>query len=470
VKNSTVTTRLIFAMFDGHIMTRRTFTALACALLAMAWVVCRIQVFANADTIQFPDSASYLVKAASPLSSLDFYFDDGRFFIVPLVYKLAASLCSSNDCLTAAQLVLSLLAWLYFAWAATTRAPAGWVAVASWAAVLALGLTGAVIQWDTAILSESVTTSVWVALVAAWLRLAEGVTGRRVAWLLAISGVWSMTREANSLMLMPFGVVLVCWSVWYLPAGRQRITCWLIASIWVAFVAVTFTISGHGERWFIPMLNVIGKRVLPAPDRTAFYRARGMPLNDALTRMSGEFASGKDLAFFTDPDLEAFRTWLRARGRRTYADDLLTHPGRTLTEPLQDVGYFVCPDLSPYVPSGYQPVLPDLGRSFCVPPRATALVAGSFLVGAALLILAWLRRQRELQADGFWMVTIAALLMGWQPFVWLSWHIIGGMEVSRHVLSGTLEFRVGIVLLMLYVAQRSGHALRDAKLVPARAT
>ncbi len=447
-------------------MTRRTITVVACALLAIAWVVCRIQVFANADTIEFPDSASYLVKAASPLWSLDFYFGDGRFVIVPLVYKLAALLCPSNDCLTASQLVLSLVAWLYFAWAATTRAAAGWVAVASWGAVLALGLTGAVIQWDTAILSESVTTSAWVAVVAAWLRLAEGVTGRRVAWLLAISAVWSLTREANSLMLMPLGVVLVCWSFWYLPAGRQRIACWLIASTWVAFVVVTFTISGHGERWFIPMLNVVGKRVLPAPDRTAFYQARGMPLNGALRRMTGEVASGKDLAFFNDPDLEAFRNWLRARGRRTYADDLLTHPVRTLTEPLQDVGYFICPDLSPYVPPGYRPVLPDLGRSFCVPSRATAVVAGTFLVGTTLLVLAWLRRQREPRADGFWIVTIAALLMGWQPFVWLTWHIIGGMEVSRHVLSGTLELRVGSVLLMLYVAQRSVNALRDTKLVP----
>jgi hypothetical protein len=70
------------------------------------------------------------------------------------------------------------------------------------------------------------------------------------------------------------------------------------------------------------MLNVVGKRVLPPPDRTAFYQARGMPLNDALRRMTGEFASGKDLAFFNDPDLEVFPTWVRARGRRTYADDL----------------------------------------------------------------------------------------------------------------------------------------------------
>ena len=42
------------------------------------------------------------------------------------------------------------------------------------------------------------------------------------------------------------------------------------------------------------------------------------------------------------------------------------------------------------------------------------------------------------------------MLVGWLPFIWFTWHVIGGMEVGRHEWSGVLMARVGGLLLLLY--------------------
>lgn len=100
-------------------------TKVACTLVALAWAALRWWMYNHAGTIEFTDSASYLHKAASPLWSPGFFFGDGRFFVVPLVYKVAARLGPSKDWLTASQLVLSLASWPFLAWTVARRAAPG---------------------------------------------------------------------------------------------------------------------------------------------------------------------------------------------------------------------------------------------------------------------------------------------------------------------------------------------------------
>jgi hypothetical protein len=428
----------------------------AYALVTLAWLAVRVWVFSHGTETEYPDSFSYLDKAMSPLWTSAFFFGDGRFFIVPLLYKTAALLGPSKNYLTAAQLGLSLVAWLLFAWAASAPVARRWLGVASLAAVLTLALMPDVLEWDTIILSESVATSVFVVLVAVCLRFGEGPTAARALYLLAVFAVFSMSREANSLLLLPIGVALVCWSLWYLRRRLQQIQCWGLALAALVLVFVTFSISGQGERWVFPLLNVVGKRILPVPERARFYEARGMPVNAALMEMSGEFASGKKWAFYSSPDLAAFRMWLRSSGRKAYAEDLLRHPMRSLEEPLLDVQEFVCPELSPYWSPGFTPVLPYLGPSRCPRQLAIGIVAGTFIIGIILYLVAYFWRRKLSEANGFWLLLIAGMLVSWQPFVWMTWHIIGGMEVGRHSFSGILESRVGFLLLILYVARRIG--------------
>jgi hypothetical protein len=253
-------------------------------------------------------------------------------------------------------------------------------------------------------------------------------------------------------LLLPLAAALLVWSFWYLgQRRRQKLLCWTLAGAFAAVLVGTFEISGGGGRWYFPMLNVVGRRILTSPERTAFFEARGMPVNARLQQMAGEFGGGQNWAFYAAPELEGFRTWLRVNGRRVYAEDLTTHPVRTLLEPLRDVEQFSCPALIPYAAAGFVPLLPRLDGSLaCRRKPALAAVFGSLAVGGALLTGAFVRRGRMPAPDAFHVLTAAAMLLGWLPFVWVTWHMVGDMEIGRHVWHGTLAFRIGLLLLAMF--------------------
>lgn len=427
-------------------------TLVVSVLALVAWVVLRVAVFSQTALIEFPDSDSYLVKAAEPLWTLDFFVGSGRFFVVPLLYKLAFALGGSKDALLAAQLLLSLIAWLVFARSVALEMRTGLLKMAGVVAVLASGLSTEVLQWDVMLLSESVSTSLFVLLVAAWMRMADGLSRTRVAVVILLGGLWSMSREANSLLVVPLGVAIVLWRTWYRPAAPGRERSAVVAGALAAVFVATFAISGSGDRWVFPLLNVIGTRVLISPERTAFYQSNGMPVNEPLMNLAGEFASGKEWAFYRASELENFRAWLQDRGKSTFVKDLAYHPARTLAEPLVDVQEFVCPVLRPYrlerVATVY-PIREDW--TICEPDNVRAFVAGSAVLGILALALAWLLKASLSASDGFRLLTVAAMLIGWLPFTWFTWHVIGGMEVGRHEWSGILMARVGALLVLVYL-------------------
>jgi hypothetical protein len=434
-------------------MQRRLIVA-AYVAMAVLWTAVRVSVFSPARLIEFPDSVSFLTKAAEPFWTADFFVGSGRFFLVPLFYKLAFAISGpSKTSLTQAQFLLSLCAWIVLAWSFSARFGVRWLGVFSFAATLAFGLSTDIIQWDTAILSESVSTSLFVLLMALWVQLTDAVTIGKVAGVSVLAAAWSMSREANSLLLLPLAVGIVLWAWWYKRGRRvDQIRCVALAGAFIFIAVGTFAISGSGDRWVFPLLNVIGKRVLPSPPRTTFYQNNGMPVSPRLMDMSGEFASGKDWAFYTAPELDGFRHWLMRDGKRVFAKDLVLHPIRSAREPLPDVNEFVCPILSPYWSSvGFKPVYPyAYDQWFCQRGAARTIVATSLIFGLMLMASTFFLRGRIDSSDGFRLLTGGTLLAGWLPFVWFTWHVIGDMEISRHVWSGVLAFRFGVLLLALY--------------------
>jgi hypothetical protein len=424
-------------------------------LIAVAWIAMRLSVFSHAEIIVFPDSASYLTKAAEPLWTRDYFFGSGRFFVVPLFYKIALAVHGpARTTLTHAQLMLSLCAWMVLAWSLAAQFGRIWLGVISFAATLALGLSSDVIQWDTAILSESVSTSLFAVLMATWVRLSNGPTAGKVASVILVAAAWSMSREANSLLVAPLAVGVVLWALWYVGRRRGQIRCAILASTLIAITVASVVISGSGDRWVFPLLNVIGQRVLPSPEETTFFRDHGMPVNARLMDMAGEYASGKNMAFYSAPELANFRAWLSTDGRKVYGEYLLTHPIKTLKEPLQDVSVFICPDFKQYMSGGFQPLYRMHDNLwFCQPNRAQNIVVGSLLLGIVLIGGAYVLRCQLQESDGFRVLSLAALLVGWVPFTWFAWHVIGQMEVDRHVWSGVMMFRIAILLLLVYLAQ-----------------
>src|SRR4029079_1293487 len=102
-------------------------------------------------------------------------------------------------------------------------------------------------MWDRAILSESISTSVFVLLLASWIWMGARITGWRVGTMLAIAAFWSFCRESNSLLLLAPGAVLLLWAViWCRGRRLERLQCLVAVGLLVAFVAGTTLISRRG--------------------------------------------------------------------------------------------------------------------------------------------------------------------------------------------------------------------------------
>jgi hypothetical protein len=423
-------------------------------VIVLGYIIVRCLIFMGAHYTEFSDSSTFLDKAAGKLLDLDFYIGSGRFFVVPLIYKSVNSFAGSGTVsLTLFQLLLSMVAWISLAGVCSARCSLRLTALCVFAAILGFSLSTDILLWDRVILSESISTSLFVLLLTFWIRLDDGVTIRRIVALVTVSVCWGFAREANSLLLVPFALTMLCWSLLY-RRDRQperRLSLALVGT-WLAIVATTSLVSARGDRWFFPLLNVVGVRVLTSPERLTYYEARGMPVNNRLLAMKGEYAQGQDAAFYKSPDLERFRLWLKARGRQVFAEDLRSHPIRTVVEPVADVQLFVCPDFTIYRPVGLQEFLPELGQSIICSTRASlAVVVSSLLTGVVLFVTCVTLRSRLPPGQALRILIAAGLLLGWVPFVWLVWHAIGGMEIGRHVFAGTMAMRMAIVILIIEI-------------------
>jgi hypothetical protein len=147
------------------------------------------------------------------------------------------------------------------------------------------------------VLSESLAASTLALTLAAVLQLARGVTGRRVAAVLAATALWLLARDTHASVVLVaavalgVGLAVAEWRDRGRPEGddaRERdrgmgglilLACWLFA-----FGAVAWVAASHGNRYAYPLRNVFEARVLPYPDSVS-----GSPIT-ACPRPSGSLA------------------------------------------------------------------------------------------------------------------------------------------------------------------------------------
>lgn len=429
--------------------------------LVAGFLLARINQFAASQNVSFPDSKSFLDKATRAPLTTDFFFGEGRLFTVPLAWAPWIRIFGANEGGVALlQLLVACAAWLALAFAIARQMQTAGGRVSALVLVLVLGSTSDIAQWDRAMLSESISTSLFAALLAAWLwwgeRRCAGDGAARIpaGIVVLIATLWAFARESNGIFLLLLAAVAVLVSLAdpRRPSRRRRLQAVAMAAAFATIFSAVQTVADQGERWFFPLLNVIGRRVLPSADRTAFYVEAGMPMSPALAAMRGEFASGRDWAFYRAPELASLRAWVRTDGRRTYLRDLTLHPRRTLSEPLVNARYFICPELLHYRPADFSPAWADNAlATFCTSGDGSGIPSVVFVGGALLALFAVLARHRISPRSLFLAETIGALLVAWPIMTWLTWHAIGEMEISRHVLWATFFLRFGVLLAAVWL-------------------
>jgi hypothetical protein len=438
---------------DPWVRTALVFLASAAALAAVrAWQI------VGREAVWWNDSADFLASAHTGLFSVERWAGP-RTAAAPLVLSLARF---EPGTYVGWQAAIAVACWAALATSVWTVMGAGRARWVGTLAVVVFACTVPVTMWERSVLSESLAASTLALTLAAALQLARGVTARRVVAVLAASVLWLITRDSHAAVVVIAAVavgaclVIAEWRGRGRPAddgSRERdravgglvlLACWLFTLGGVAWVA-----ASHGHRYVYPLRNVFEARVLPYPDRVAWFADHGMPQADRFTGPDAPAPAvrgGGDapVVYVADgePDMQEWRVWVAQHGRGALAAWMATHPAYLVTEPLRDPERTFNNaegDRSFYAPADQRelPLVTDV----LVPHRWVALAV-------VVAVAAWATRRRRwgspLLLVGAGTVALAL------PHALVSWHT-DGMETARHLMMPALQLYLGALLMVLGV-------------------
>jgi len=379
-----------------------------------------------------PDSAVYIAAARSPVWSRGFLSGPG-----PFGFLLVAKLSARNlRAIVVVQSVIAVGAWSFLA---TTVAGVLRSNVARWvgfAGVLGVALAPGVFEWNAMIVTESLSISTLCAVVACALRLAQRGTLREVAWFLAALAAFAYTRDTNALVAGLLGVVALVCAI--RPAWRVRAAAIGVVGIALAVGATAFANAARPPRWYWPVAETTGIRLLADPAATRYLVDHGFPWDAQMRTLPQQYIY-LYVPVREGAEFAAFRDWIRRDGRRVYLDYLRSHPGWALRKPFDDRDRL----LDIRVVEGYGHVYHNRpGGPFTVigaiaAPPFPALI--EIWIGAAALALVVLVVRRRVSPAIAGVVGLVGLFA--VAGYYAAWHG-DALEVNRHALTAGVELRI----------------------------
>ena len=385
------------------------------------------------------DSAYYIAAAKAPVWSWKFLATPQG---APFLFPLLAKLCLRN--LRAIVLVQSAFAagaWLYLAHTVGSRMRRPAARLFAFLMLLLVGVGPPVVFWNVSIATESLAISLLCIAIALWIRLVAGEAGKReFAAFAVVLAALACTRDSYAVLLVIVaGIALLVG----LLRRSMRTRGAVIAAVCLVTAVVNVGLSNHAGRWFDPLNETIGVRLLGSHEATHYFRAHGMPYDryvKALHDKNGIVYLAYNVTF--GKEYRDYRHWLLKSGRSTYTSFLLTHPVWVVNEGFRDRRRVLTPDLR------------DYGRTYYIEPRGAFLYVGkvgfpevrplldawvclALLTGALL----WIRRRDRplLLATG-----VFALLV--VPHFLVAWHG-DALELDRHIISAAVQLRIALLIV-----------------------
>jgi len=408
------------------------------ALLTAAYFLLRLNAFAGVEPKRYRDTDTYLDVARESLFSLDF-LAGARSWTVPLLYKVMPE---GDKWLALGQFALSVGCWLALAGVVAWCVRPGAYRLVAFALILVFSMAFPIIQWDTVILTESVSISLTVAVVAAWLALVRAPGPPTVAAVLATTLFWVFARDTNAFLAL-ITVPLV--GLWLLRPGarasRVALLGGLCAIVALGFLSTT-TENAQLRREERPMLHVVGERILPDTDKRDYFVDHGMPEPTPRVLANRHRLAGLGNGVASDPASDEFLEWVRDHGRSTLAGYLATHPYDTVRPVVGERARLVNV-ISGYRSGDSRTILPATIAEFIYPGTFQAVFFWLVVIGlGAALVTARARPQPV------WIVPLVALALQ-IPHALVVWHG-DTLEVPRHGLLVAVLLRLSLLLLALF--------------------
>jgi hypothetical protein len=221
-----------------------------------------------------------------------------------------------------------------------------------------------------------------------------------------------------------------------------------VALVFVMLFAFSNLSANKGNRWVFPFQNVLAQRILPDQEAFSFFTDCGMPVTPELLSLAGGYANSNERAFYDDPALQPYRTWLHASGKSCYMRWLLSRPLASLREPWLDLEWLLAfEDVTFFYPQRYEPLLPWYAERILYPQDAVLWLWTLTTISA--LVAIWKKAWR---ANPAWLILIGLCFLIY-PHLFIVWH--GDVPgTHRHALTVSLQFVLSFWLLGLLLAER----------------
>lgn len=413
--------------------------AVLAVILIFAWL--RIELYGNpALSIAGNDTPSYVESGRVPLLSAEI-MTGRRLLTTNLVYKILeppsgyeilvnGSLETTRrviqpgfDRIVILQLILSLLGWGMLAWFVAETLRDAWLKIVCAVLILSFGFTPQIADWDSILMSESLTFSLFTIQFALIVKIAfmlfRDANAKVTPWVLAWGFVfffWTFLRDTNlftSLMTIAMIAILFI-------SPRFRLNKTLTGVMFflsVLFILGLFT-AGASVRSLVQIRNLYKDDIFPNPTRVAILQETdAMPL-------------------WESPE---FEPWLEERGSSAILRFMLTHPGYPATKILKDFPYafteieqtyFTARDLNPA-----REVLFEVGNA--LHPENTT----PFFLSLLFLAVMWRLALKDMGDSRLWM-WLGIWLFATASLTLIPTILGDTWALNRHALYSTTIFRL----------------------------
>jgi hypothetical protein len=392
------------------------------------------------EAVALGDTTSYLEGAGMQLSDPAF-FSERRPWGILLIYKL---LGGSLLAIGFAQLAFSTVAWLSLAWilVGSFRTSAG--KLLGFVCTLGISLSPTVQVWNHAGLSESLSISTMVTILASLIGLLQRWKCSFYLSLIFFFALWVSIHEVNLYLGLLAAITLFIFGL-----IRKHYRTFLVLSF---SIAVMLVINSHLSslyalpRWALPVAEVITRRILPVPEYLDYFSNQGMPVTPELMALSGRWAHSDEYAILNNLRLRKFSNWLFRDGKTVYAKFLISHPVYTLTMPLLNMDEMLAVDFSNIIP-GYRPILPIITNEFFFPIGWFWIYLGMSALLFGLVL--WQHRREATRA--FWLMVLFFVFS--VPYLYLAWHG-DALDLARHASIANIQFHLGMWLVLVFSIDR----------------
>jgi hypothetical protein len=410
----------------------------------------------------YRDSTSYALTAEKPLTEPSFWAGE-RSFTLPLLYKIVGVTAQNVKTPATMQVVaqwqtwISIFSWVVFGLTIARRFRQRWLGIIAWGLILGFSLVYDISRWDRMMLSESLSCSLLVLLLAGWVWLLDfpSAQGRSplgiliLVWVSVISVLFSFIRDSNIYFVLIAAVIFAAAALLKHFQISRFLALVYLGIIVQLFFAQNASISA-GNRWQIFIYDHLAYRIIPNPVALDYFTKAGLPVSDTLLQIPTMRGYVYQDLLFNDPAMEPVRRWTNEHGKAVYLGYLLSDLWGSLSQPLDNASMLLNGTLEYGDPDHARllPTFPDSIRGltdvlFSSLTRSRRYVALAYALMLALSVWALLRGWGR----GAWGMLFAVLVSVY-PLMFLNWHG-DPMEIERHALQIAIQIRLAFWLVIL---------------------